>query len=204
VAVVKDVKLESARDPALPQAFLLIDQPQWDLTVYGPDLAALRQAVEDVWKAHGPPVPHEVQTADAQRADIYRQEEQLTTILAAVALLAVGVAMLGVYALVADTLRRRRTELVLRRLHGAANAAIAKQVAVEFAVPLLVAALVGLPLAAWLGEGYLEGFVERVNWGVGLALPLAVAGAVTVLVTTLAAWRHVRLALALRPIEALQ
>ena len=29
VAVVKDVKLESARDPALPHAFLLSDKPQW-------------------------------------------------------------------------------------------------------------------------------------------------------------------------------
>ena len=203
VAVVKAVKMESAREPALPQAFVLSEAPQWDLTVHGPDLPALRQAIDEIWKAHGPPVPHEIQSADDQRAEVYRQEEQLTATLAAVALLAMGVAMLGAYALVADTLRRRRTELVLRRLHGAGHGAIARQVAAEFAGPLLVAAALGLPLASWLGQHYLAGFVDRVGTAAGLAMPLAAASAVTVLITAVAALRHVRQALALQPIEAL-
>ncbi|HWX28355.1 MAG TPA: FtsX-like permease family protein [Steroidobacteraceae bacterium] len=203
VAVVKDVKLESARDPALPQAFLLSDKPQWDLTVHGPNLAALRQALEELWKAHGPPLVYDIQSADDQRADVYRQEGQLTTMLAAVALLAVGVAMVGAYALVADTLRRRRTELVLRRLHGAGNAAIARETVSEFTAPLLIAVAIGLPIAVWLGERYLHGFVDRVDFVEGVGLPLLVAMVVSVLITAMAATRHVRGALALQPIEAL-
>jgi hypothetical protein len=204
VAVVKDVKLESARDPALPQGFLLDDKPQWDLSVHGTDLPALRQALVDIWTAHGPPVRHQIQASDELIAATYRQEEQLTTVLIAVSLLAMGVAMLGAYALVADTLRRRRTELVLRRLHGAGHLAIAREVAAEFAVPLASAALGGLPLAAWLGETYLGGFVDRVGAASGLAGPLAAAAAVTLGVTALAALRHARQALALQPIEALR
>ena len=204
VAVVKSVKLESAREPAMPQAFVLSEQPQWDISVFGPDMGALRQALDEIWKAHGPPVPHQVQSADAQRADIYRQEEVITSLLAAVAVLAVAVAMLGAYALVADTLRRRRTELVLHRLHGAGDAAIARQVAREFAPPLLVAACAGLPLAAWLGQLYRDGFVDRAGAGPGLAAPLAAAALLTLLATAIAAWRHLRLALALQPAQALQ
>ncbi|HJV72317.1 MAG TPA: FtsX-like permease family protein [Ideonella sp.] len=203
VAVVKEVKMESAREPAQAQAFVLTDQPQWDLTVYGPDMAALRQALDEIWQAHGPPVPHDIQPADKQLADVYREEEFLTTTLAGVALLAVGVAMLGAYALVADTLRRRRTELVLRRLHGAGHAAIAGQVAAEFAWPLAAAALTGLPLAAWLGEHYLSGFVDRVGMAAGLGMPLAAGSVATVIVVGVSAWRHLRQALALQPIEAL-
>jgi hypothetical protein len=203
VAVVKDVKLESARDPALPQAFLLSDKPQWDLTVYGPHLPALRQALEELWKAHGPPLVYDIQSADDQRADVYRQEGRLTTMLAAVAMLAVGVAMVGAYALVADTLRRRRTELVLRRLHGAGNAAIARATVSEFAAPLLIAVATGLLIAVWLGERYLQGFVDRVDIAEGIGLPLLVAVVVSVLITAMAATRHVRGALALQPIEAL-
>ncbi len=204
VAVIKDVKMESAREPALPQGFLINDDPQWDLSVYGPDLPALRQAVDDIWKAHGPPVPHEIKTADELLAEAYRQEQHLTTMLISISLLAMCVAMLGAYALVADTLRRRRTELVLRRLHGAGHTAIAGQVAAEFAVPLLVAAAFGLPLASWLGAFYLGGFVDRVETAPGLVMPLVLAGVTTLLVTALAAWRHVRQALALQPIEALR
>jgi hypothetical protein len=204
VGVVKDVKLESARNAAMPQGFLLTDKPQWNISVYGNDLTALRRVVEELWKAHGPPLVYEIQSADEQRAAVYRQEQQLTTMIAAIALLAVAVAMLGAYALVADTLRRRRAELVLRRLHGAGHADIARQVAAEFAAPLLVAAAVALPLASWLGQRYLAGFVDRVGFAMGLVLPMLAAGAATLLITALAALRHVRHALTLQPIEALR
>ncbi|MCV2370382.1 FtsX-like permease family protein [Roseateles oligotrophus] len=204
MAVVGDIKQESARDAALPQGFMLSDEPQWDLTVHGPDAAALRQALEDVWKSHGPPLVHMVWTADEQRNMVYRQEQVMSWVLAAVSLLAVAVAMLGAYALVADTLRRRRTELVLRRLHGASHLAIAREVAAEFATPLALAGLLGLPLAALLGQGYLADFVDHIDLLSGLALPLLAAALLTLAVTGLAALRHLRLALALQPIEALQ
>jgi putative ABC transport system permease protein len=203
VAVVKDVKLESARDPALPQAFLLSDKPQWDLTVYGPNLAELRQALDELWKAHGPPLVYDIESVDDQRADSYRQEGQFTRMLAAVAMLALGVAMVGAYALVADTLRRRRTELVLRRLHGASNADITRATVSEFAAPLSIAVVIGLPIAVWLGRRYLQGFVDRVDLVEGIGLPLLVATVVSVLITAMAATRHVRGALTLQPIEAL-
>ncbi len=101
------------------------------------------------------------------------------------------------------SLRRRRTELVLRRLHGAGPAAMAREVLREFAGPLLGAAAVALPLAAWLGEMYLGGFVDRIDPLPGLAGPLSVALAAIVLVLVAAAARHLRLALALQPAEAL-
>lgn len=204
VAVVRDVKLESAREPAQPQAFVLSDAPQWDLSVFGPDPVALHAALAQVWQQHGPKLPHMIQSADEQRADVYRVEARLTAALAGLAVLAVGVAMLGAYALVADTLRRRRTELVLRRLHGAGAGAIARRVATEFAWPLGLALLSGLPLVLLAGEAYLAGFVDRIDPVGGVLLPAAAALAATVMVTALAAWRHTRIALALRPIEALR
>lgn len=203
VAVVREVKLESAREPALPQAFLLTDKPLWDLTIHGEDLAELRPVVEELWKAHGPPLVYQIESADEQRAGAYRQEQQLTTLLTVVALLAVGVAMLGAYALVADTLRRRRTELVLHRLHGAGDADIVSRAAAEFVPPLIVSAVVALPLAAWLGQRYLAQFVDRIDAAAGIALPLLAAAAVMLIVNAVAVMRHLRQALALQPVEAL-
>jgi hypothetical protein len=203
VAVVKDASLESARHARRPQAFWLMGSPQWVVTATGPDAKALRAAVETHWKTHGLRIPYGLQWADDQRSAVYTQEAQMTATVTSVALMAVVVAMLGAYAMVADTLRRRRTELVLHRLHGAGDVAIARQVAREFAVPLLGAALVALPLAAWIGARYLDGYQDRVGWGAGLAAPLAAALVATLLVTALACLRHVRQALALQPIEAL-
>jgi hypothetical protein len=203
VAVIRDVSLESARYPRMPQAFWLMGTPQWVVSATGPDPVALRAAFERAWKAHGLRVPYGFQWADDQQADVYRQESQMTTMVTALAMMAVVVAMLGAYATVADTLRRRRRELVLHRLHGAGDAAIARQVSSEFGVPLLAAALVALPLAAWIGWNYLAGFRDRVAPGPGLSAMLAAALAATLLVTALACLRHVRQALALQPVEAL-
>ena len=203
VAVVKDVSLESARSARMPQAFWLMGKPQWVVTATGPDAPALREAVERAWKAHGLRVPYDMEWADDQRADVYRQESQMTTTVAALAMLAVLVAMLGAYATVADTLRRRRMELVLHRLHGAGDTAIARQVASEFGLPLLAAALVASPLAAWLGWVYLRAFQDRIAPGPGIVGTLVAALATTGVVTALATLRHVRQALALQPIEAL-
>ena len=203
VAVVADVKLESAREPALPQAFVVDDKVQWDLTVHGKDAAQLREAVSDLWRAHGPAVPHQVRASDELLADAYRQEQQLTTLLITVALMAMGVAVVGAYALAADSLRRRRTELVLRRLHGAGPSDIVRSVAAEFIAPMALAALLALPLAAWLAQAYLADFVDRIEPPAALALALPGALGLTLLVLVLATARHVRQGLSLQPIEAL-
>jgi len=127
----------------------------------------------------------------------------MTTTVTAVSLMAVAVAMLGAYAMVADTLQRRRTELVLHRLHGAGDAAIARQVAAEFALPLVGAIVVALPVAGGLGWIYLTGFQDRVATPLALGAPALTAVVATLVVTALACLRHVRVALALQPIEAL-
>ena len=203
VAVIKDVKLESARVAAMPQGFILSDNPQWDISLYGTDMAALRQSVDELWRTHGPGLPYAIESADELRATVYEQEQQLTTMLTVVAFLAVGVAMLGAYALVSDTLRRRRTELVMHRLHGAGHVAIVRVVTGEFIVPLSAALIFGVPIGFWLGQRYLAGFVDRVDVGSGLVVPTLVACAAMLLVVTIAALRHVRRALALQPVEAL-
>lgn len=204
VAVVKDVKLESARDAAMPQGFELSDDTQWDVSLWGPDMGALREAVDQLWNTYGPGLPYRILSADELRAATYQQEQQMTTMLTAVALLAVGVAMLGAYALVSDSLRRRRTELVLHRLHGANNLAIARVVTREFAVPLCAALTAGLALGAWVGLGYLSRFVDRVTIGDGILVPMLIALTAMLAVLALAAWRHVRQALNIQPVEALK
>ena len=203
LAVISTVKLETGRDVAQPRVFLITENYQPFLTLYGPDPVKLRATVEQLWQKHHLPFFYMLDEVSVQSRVAYQQEAQLAGTLGAVALLAVAVAAAGAYALVADTLRRRRTELVLRRLHGARHRDISMQVLGEFTVPLLVAAVVGLPLAGGLGMFYLSGFVDRMDPAVGVGLPLLLAGIVTVCVTALAAWRHVRLALALQPIEAL-
>jgi len=203
VAVVASARLESGRDAPQPRAYLLDDDFQPFLTLYGPDPAQLRAAVEQLWKQHDLPFAYRLDPVQVQREQAYQQEGQLAVLLACVALLAVAVAGVGAYALVADTLRRRRTELVLRRLHGAGHLDMVRSVVAEFRTPFVLALLLAPPLSLMLGQVYLDGFVDRVPMPAGQALPMAGAALLTLLVLAVAVWRHTRLALRLRPIEAL-
>ena len=71
-------------------------------------------------------------------------------------------------------------------------------------MPLLVAGMVGVPMGVWLAQRYLAGFVDRVSVGGGIIMPATVACAGILLVMAAAAIRHVRQALAIRPVEALK
>ena len=53
-------------------------------------------------------------------------------------------------------------------------------------------------------QRYLAGFVDHIGFAGGLAFPLLAASSATLLITALAALRHVRQALTLQPIEALR
>lgn len=203
VAVVAQAQLQTAREAAPPKAYVLSEEYSQMLSLHAQDLPRLQAAVKQLWKQFNLPFEYRIEPVQTQLAEAYRQDGQLAGLLGALALLAVAVAVAGAYALVADTLRRRRTELVLHRLHGAGGADIVRRVAAEFAGPLSLALALGLPLAAGLAQLYLGGFTDRVSLAQGLALPLLGAAALTLLVVTLAAWRHTRLALGLRPIEAL-
>lgn len=203
LAVINNVKLETGRDVAQPRVFLVTENYLPFLTLYGPDPVKLRATVEQLWQKHRLPFFYILDEVSVQSRIAYQQEAQLAGTLGAIALLAAAVAAAGAYALVADTLRRRRMELVLRRLHGAGHRDIGLQVLGDFTVPLLLAGLVGLPLAVALGMFYMGGFVDRIDPAWGMGLPLLFALAIMVPITLLAAWRHVRLALSLQPIEAL-
>lgn len=203
VAVVNDYKMESARQASLPKGFIVTDKPLWDIMIHGKNAATLAQTVAEVWRQHGPPLDFDIWTLDQALAWAYRQEGALTKLLGALSFLCIGVAMLGAYTLVADSLRRRRMELVLHRLHGASDAAIMRQASREIAIPFLIAVLIALPLSLWLGALYLGDFVDRLDTTTGIVLPIIVAIAATLVITAFAVLRHLRRAVSWQPIEAL-
>jgi cell division protein FtsX len=196
VAVAAPIRLENAREAGRSHVFLLSDKPQPTLTLRGPSMDALRQAIARVWPRYFPDNsanPVTVQQAFDQPYDFERRVAQMA---AGFSLLALSLSAFGVYALAAFTVRRRTREIVVRKLYGAGSGRIAGLVAREFAPLLGAAALAGLPLGGWLAHSWLANFTERsptAFW----ALPLVLAGLVAM--TALSALRHAIAAMNMRP-----
>ena len=201
VAVAADVRFEHAHEAPRLHAFWLTRQPQETLTLQGPRMEALRQALARVWPRFYPEDVLWPSTVEEALGEPYQQERHLTQLTMGITSMALLLSALGVYALAAYTVRRSAREIVVRKLYGAGRSRIARLLAGEF-VPLLgVAAVVGLPVAAWLASGYLESFTERSHL-VLLTLPLALVALVAM--TALAALRHGLIAMNMRPTEALR
>jgi putative ABC transport system permease protein len=196
VAVAAPIRLENAREAGRPHVFLVSDKPQPTLTLRGPSMDALQQAIARVWPRYfpdNPANPVTVQQAFDQPYDFERRAAEMAT---GFSLLALLLSAFGVYALAAYTVRRRTREIVVRKLYGAGPARIAGLVAREFAPLLGAAALAALPLGGWLAQSWLAHFTERsatAFW----ALPLVLAALVAM--TALSALRHAIAAMNMRP-----
>ncbi len=201
VAVSSDVRLEHAREMTLPHVFKLSREPQGVLTLQGANGAQLQQALARVWPRFYPEDELDPTTVSDALEMPYQREHRLARVAIAMSVIALLLSGFGVYALAAYTVRRSAREIVVRKLHGAGRARIARLMAREFAPLLAVAAAVGLPLAGWLGHSWVENFTERspdILW----VLPAALLALATM--TTLAALRHGLIAMNMRPTLALR
>ncbi|QGZ40513.1 FtsX-like permease family protein [Pseudoduganella flava] len=201
VGIAPDVRHQSLRQAPGPIVYVLRKGYSVLTLRTGAGMEDVEHALAPLWQRWFPDRIMAMQPAASLFAANYGDDERLVKILAAGSMLALGLAAFGIYVLAAYSVHRHRRQIVLRKLHGASRAAIARLLAREFAGLLAAGALIGLPVA-WLAiERYLAGFAERAPLG---QWPLVLATALAATVALLATTRHGVAALRLPPIAALR
>ena len=163
--------------------------------------AALYQLAAPLWQRAFPDYPVDLRRQSSFYEESYADDLRLSRLMAAATAIAILIAAFGIYVLSAYSVQRRAREIVMRKLHGAGKAAIARLVGKEFVALIAAGALIGLPLAAAISERYLAGFVARASMG---AWPMGVALGLAVLVVLLATARHTLAAMRVAPAQALR
>ncbi|MCM3901974.1 MAG: FtsX-like permease family protein, partial [Pyrinomonadaceae bacterium] len=188
VGVIGDVKYESAREDPLPTAYRPILQVQ-DSDAYSStlqirssgdagDLApAVRQAIAEVDDKL--PISG-VTTLREQLAGRLDQEKLIAELVSFFGLLALLLACIGLYGVMAHGVVRRTKEIGIRMALGAERRSIIWMVLRETLVLILVGVAVGVPAA--IGAGRL---ISSQLFGLGAADPLTLAAA-TLLLTVVA------------------
>ncbi|MDT9002112.1 ABC transporter permease [Paucibacter sp. APW11] len=118
-----------------------------------------------------------------------------------VAAVIVPLSVFSVYILSAFTVQKRAREIVVRKLHGASRADIARLLARQFVWLLAIAALPALPAAYLFGQMFLQQFAEQAAIGAWATL-IALLGALVV--TLIAALRHTLVAMRMAPADVLR
>ena len=100
---------------------------------------------------------------DEHFKELYRSEQQASTIIAIIGILAIGIACLGLFGLAAFVIVRRAKEISIRKVLGASVTGIAMQLSTGFLKWVAIAFVIATPITWWLTNSWLQNFAYRIS-----------------------------------------
>jgi putative ABC transport system permease protein len=128
------------------------------------------------WKSIFPKYPFEYQFLDDHFKEVYRSDQQVTTMVTVLAILAIFISCLGLFGLASYSAEKRIKEIGIRKVMGASVQNIVSLLSRQFVGLVLAAILIAMPLARYAIHRWLEDYAYRVSmswWVFALAGVLA-------------------------------
>lgn len=137
-------------------------------------------AMEEVWNSRESLYPFTYNFVDEDLENMYRSEQQVSTLFTAFAILAILISCLGLYGLSAYIAEQRTREIGIRKALGATIGNIIYLLNSRFVIPVLIAMIIAAPLAWYAMSRWLEDFAYKIefNWMV-----VIVAGVVALMIS---------------------
>jgi putative ABC transport system permease protein len=114
---------------------------------------------------------------------MYADVQQTGNIFTSLAILAVCIACLGLFALSAFMAEQRRKEMGIRKVLGASVMGIAGLLSRDFLRLVALAIVIGSPIAWWIMHWWLQDYIYRMTMGAGIFIGAAVLVMVIALLT---------------------
>ncbi|MBO5217409.1 MAG: ABC transporter permease [Alistipes sp.] len=197
VGVIKDVRLSSAGLPdAEYYSFFCSDDFGTNYNYYvklgaNSDVEAFAKYVRDLCKELNPNGDDvELYYLDDFVESMYKETRRQTIIIGMFAILAIVIALMGVFGIVLFETQHRRSEIAVRKVYGATTRQIVKMLNLRYVWIVGGCFVVAAPVAWYITSRWLEQFANRITqpWWLYIAA-LVVVLAVTVGLVTLRSWR---------------
>ncbi len=130
-----------------------------------------------------PSYPFEYQFLDDAYDAMYRSERRFAVVLSLITGIALVIACLGLFGLAAFVALQRRKEIGVRKTLGASVSDIVFLLSREFGRLVIIAFVVGSPIAWYAMQQWLAQFAFRVNIGIGVFVGAAAVTAAVALAT---------------------
>ena len=181
IGVVKDFHFTNFKSEIKPFAFFYRDIPMGYLNVKinTANVGNTLRQIEAVWDEVSNGAPLEYFFLDQTFADLNNQESKLSNILLYLTLLALFIAVIGMFAIANMTIKDRRKEIAIRKVLGGSASGVSSLIVRKFLILVLTANVIAVPLAYYIMNNWLEGFAYRTSLGLML---FAVAIASTMLI----------------------
>jgi putative ABC transport system permease protein len=182
--IAKDVNFASLHQSVKPMAFAILNAPYWQdnyvfLKLSGGDIRSTIDYVRGVWEKHNDK-PFEFTFLNARLNELYKNENSLAKVIFIFGLIAVIIAVMGVYGLVVFNARYRAKEIAIRKVNGSTIEEIMLLLNRNVLMQLGIAFVIAVPVAYIAVGKWLENFAYKTDiyWWVFLL------GGLTVLLIT--------------------
>jgi len=168
IGVVEDFHFESLHNNIRPYIFVS-RPPDWGWIPYlsirfdPSNTNKVLKEVEDIWKEYTGEQPFEYFFMSEDFANRYAQEQRTRTIFVIFSVLAIFIASLGLFGLVAYTAEQRTREVGIRKVMGASISKIILLISRETLILLGIATVIAWPVAYYFCRNWLNGFAFRID-----------------------------------------
>lgn len=184
IGVVKDFNFSSLRDEIGPLCLFYGKSP-WvtAFKVETDNLESLVQKVKSTWDEFAPALPFNYAFLDDNFNQMYQAEVRVGKIAWIFSILAIFIACLGLFGLGTYLAEQRKKEIGIRKVLGATEEGLVRLLSQDFIKLVLIAFLVGAPIAWYAMLRWLEDFAYRTTIGLGLILGAGLLSIVIALLT---------------------
>ena len=207
VGIIKDVRLSSVSQPDEYNVFYCASESDRMSHFYvrlhkGASIRAFADYVHDITSELAPAARKpDVRYMDQIIEDLYAQTKKDMVLIGLFAVLAIVIALMGVFGVVMFETQHRYSEIAVRKVYGATTKQMISMLNSRYAWIILYCFFIAAPLAWWFSTNWLQQFATRIStpyWVYALALFVVVA--VTVSIVTLRSWK----AASTDPVDALK
>lgn len=162
IGVVKDFNYESLYTQVKPCMIQLEPMtPKIMVKLDGQNMSEAISSIRRLYEQGNAGVAFEYRFLDDDYNALYVSEQRVAVLSQIFAGLAILISCLGLYGLMAFTVERRMKEISVRKVFGASSVSIMKLLSREFAVLVVIAMAIGMPLIWIGGTAWLSGFAYR-------------------------------------------
>ncbi|MBL4678978.1 MAG: ABC transporter permease [Mucilaginibacter sp.] len=203
IGVVKDFHFQNLHKKIEPIVFQYRPESCWRVylkTTNGNAQRAITTATR-VWKQYNSDVPFNYAFLDDSNRKLYSDDSRQAQLFNIFSVIAIIISCLGLFGLATYSAQVKTREIGIRKVLGASVARIITLLAAEFMVLIIIATVIGLPVAWYAMNSWLQDFAYKTNIG-WTVFAFAALGATAIALATISI-QSVKAALA-NPVKSLK
>ncbi len=181
IGVVKDFHMSSLHHKIGPTAIYFRSKYSKTVSVKvkAADISSTISFIKSTWKKFDPEYPFDYEFLNKTFAQLYESDTEMMNIFGLFASLAIFVACLGLFGLVAYSSERRKKEVSIRKVLGAKTNGIILLLSKEFLTIISISVLISWPATYYLMNNWLQDFAYRINLNIWM---FVLAGVISLLI----------------------